>query len=309
MKIGIPRALLYHQYGQMWETFFEDLDCQVILSPETTKDLLTRGELLSIDEACLSSKIFMGHVEWLIGRCDCIFVPRIANFGEDGIMCTKFEALYDLVANTFREQKPSLLDCEIDEKQGKKEKEAFLQLGKRMGKRRSESGRAYDRARKAYQDVCDRRADALEEQLKSRDLKILVVAHPYLANDQYIGKPVLDAIRQLGATPLLACHASRQKALKYYAALSPSVLWTMSRELIGAVAMYESQVDGIILMSAFPCGPDSLVNELLMRRIKGKPMLQLTMEVQSGNGGIETRLESFIDIIHMKQEKNFEIQG
>ena len=121
MKIGIPRALLYHQYGRMWETFLEDLDCQVILSPETTKDLLTRGELLSIDEACLSSKIFMGHAEWLIGRCDCIFVPRIANFGEDGIMCTKFEALYDLVANTFREQKPSLLDCEIDEKQGKKE--------------------------------------------------------------------------------------------------------------------------------------------------------------------------------------------
>lgn len=307
MKIGIPRALLYHQYGQMWETFFEDLDCQVILSPETTKDLLTRGELLSIDEACLSSKIFMGHVEWLIGKCDCIFVPRIANFGEDGIMCTKFEALYDLVANTFREQKPSLLDCEIDEKQGKKEKEAFLQLGKQLGKRQAESSRAYDRARKAYQDVCDRRAYALEEQLKSKDLKILVVAHPYVAGDAYVGKPVIDAIRQLGGVPIQACDVARRYAMQQYAQLSQTVPWMMSRQLIGGVALLKDRIDGIILMSAFPCGPDSLVNELLMRRIKDKPMLQLTMEVQSGNAGIETRLESFIDIIHMKQEADLEV--
>ena len=66
--------------------------------------------------------------------------------------------------------------------------------------------------------------------------------------------------------------------------------------------MYAKEVDGIILMSAFPCGPDSLVNEMLTRRVHDKPMLQLVMDVQDGEAGMETRLESFIDIIHMKRE-------
>ena len=59
-------------------------------------------------------------------------------------------------------------------------------------------------------------------------------------------------------------------------------------------------MDGIILLSAFPCGPDSMVNELIARRVKRVPMLNLVLDSQSGTAGIETRLESFIDIIRFK---------
>ena len=76
----------------------------------------------------------------------------------------------------------------------------------------------------------------------------------------------------------------------------------MNRELLGAISKYHSNVDGIILLTAFPCGPDSMVNEMIIRRIKDRPILNLLLDSQDGNAGIETRLESFIDIIRFRKE-------
>ena len=81
MKIGIPKALYYYRYGALWAAFFRALGCEVVLSPDTNKDFLTQGSKLSIDEGCLSLKIYLGHVQWLLDRCDLVFVPRVANFG------------------------------------------------------------------------------------------------------------------------------------------------------------------------------------------------------------------------------------
>ena len=71
---------------------------------------------------------------------------------------------------------------------------------------------------------------------------------------------------------------------------------------------HRDDVDGIILLSAFPCGPDAMVNELITRRVnthggKGVPILNLVLDSQSGTAGVETRLESFIDIIRFKEGK------
>ena len=109
MTIGIPKAFYYYRYGELWRTFFRTLGCEVILSPDTNKQFLTEGSKYSIDEGCLSMKIYLGHVKWLLSRCDYVFVPRIANFGwvDTGvkkICCPRFEALHDVVRNTFRAQ-------------------------------------------------------------------------------------------------------------------------------------------------------------------------------------------------------------
>ncbi len=76
----------------------------------------------------------------------------------------------------------------------------------------------------------------------------------------------------------------------------------MNRELLGSISKYHNDVDGIILLTAFPCGPDSMVNEMIIRRIKDRPILNLLLDSQDGNAGIETRLESFIDIIRFRKE-------
>ena len=44
-----------------------------------------------------------------------------------------------------------------------------------------------------------------------------------------------------------------------------------------------------------------MTNELLVRRIKGMPVLPLVLDTQSGMAGIETRIESFLDIIRFQK--------
>ena len=103
--------------------------------------------------------------------------------------------------------------------------------------------------------------------------------------------------------PLRADLVDREAALKHSKELSPTCKWEISREILGGIQQHKDDVDGIILLSAFPCGPDAMVNELITRRVTGVPMLNLVLDSQSGTAGVETRLESFIDIIRFKEGK------
>ena len=53
---------------------------------------------------------------------------------------------------------------------------------------------------------------------------------------------------------------------------------------------------GIIFFSSFPCALDSLVNEYIIRKID-KPYLNIIIDNIDSLTGIETRIESFMDIV------------
>ena len=121
-----------------------------------------------------------------------------------------------------------------------------------------------------------------------------------MVEDPYIGRAVTGYLKKSGVIPIRADVVDRDEALKWSQDISLTCKWEMSREIVGSIVMHSDKVDGIILLSAFPCGPDSMVNELIARRVKRVPMLNLVLDSQSGTAGIETRLESFIDIIRFK---------
>ena len=39
IRVGIPRALLYYRYYPAWKAFFNALQAEVVLSPETNKEM------------------------------------------------------------------------------------------------------------------------------------------------------------------------------------------------------------------------------------------------------------------------------
>lgn len=81
--------------------------------------------------------------------------------------------------------------------------------------------------------------------------------------------------------------------------------WIVNREIIGTILHLYDHLDGIILISAFPCGPDSMTNDAFIRCVKGKPILSLTVDAQSGTAGLETRIESFIDILRYQKRGGY----
>ena len=59
MKVGIPRALLYHHYGECWFSFLETLGLEPVVSKPTTTDILNKGVGKADNETCLPVKVFI----------------------------------------------------------------------------------------------------------------------------------------------------------------------------------------------------------------------------------------------------------
>ena len=299
--IGLPRAMLYYRYGILWRAFFQELGMETAVSDPTDRKILEQGTALAIDEACLSLKIYLGHVAALAGKCDYILVPRVSNFGRHRSMCTRFEALPDLVRNVFRDTDQKFLSYNVDVLLKKEEENAFLEMGRQLGCSSRAAKKAYKTAKKAELAHFRAGVQRQEELYRKDGMKILIAAHSYVMEDPYMGKTVTAYLRRSGVIPLRADLTDRDAALKRSRELSPTCKWEINREILGGIALHREDADGIILLSAFPCGPDAMVNELIARRVKGIPLLNLVLDSQTGTAGVETRLESFIDIIRFKE--------
>jgi len=302
MTIGLPRALLYYKYRYLWEIFFKELGCRVIVSEKSSSQTLADGSRFSIDECCLSSKMYMGHVYSLIGHCDYVLVLRVENFGRKEKVCVKFNAMYDIVKNTFKDV--PLLCYDVDVEKGNSELKGFLQMGKVLGKSCRQSFFAYQKGKRAQMIQDKQKAEKQLKLLENQEqLKILLVTHPYNIYDKLIGFPIVKLVEESGGMPVYADACDSTSCRKESEGISKSLNWTFNKELVGAMNLCKEKVDGIILITAFPCGPDSLVNELILRRFKHIPISHIILDELTGEAGLQTRIESFMDIIKEKKKK------
>lgn len=301
ITVGIPRAFLFYRYGVLWRTFLSNLGVNYILSETTTRAIMDKGSEYAIDEMCLPTKVYLGHVDSLIGKCDYILVPRISNFGVTRWMCQKFEGLYDMTCNVFRNTNQKFISYNVAGTHDISEKDAFIKMGKELGFDKDDAEGAYKDAKKQEKAIWKDRIKQQEKLLETKGTKVLMVAHPYVIDDMYIGKPILDCLDSMNCTVIRADVLDKSWAYKRSKEISPTLHWEISREFIAGIDLYKKDVDGIINISAFPCNPDSMVDEMIVRKYPDLPILNMTIDSQTGMAGIETRLESFIDIIHFKK--------
>ena len=65
----------------------------------------------------------------------------------------------------------------------------------------------------------------------------------------------------------------------------------------------QGDIQGMILVASFGCGPDSLVCEMVERvykRNKKVPVLLLTLDEHTGEAGVVTRIEAFVDMLRWR---------
>lgn len=157
-RIGISRALLYYRYGMAWRTFFTELELEVVLDAPSDRGTLEVGDRLSVDECCLASKLFLGHVSALVDQgVDAVFVLSLMGYGRFDTFCTKFQALPNLAENAFivAGRRVRVVSFRIDELAGEAEEAAYLGLAARFGVTRKEARRAYKAAIAAQRDYDD----------------------------------------------------------------------------------------------------------------------------------------------------------
>lgn len=296
MKIGIPRSINYYQNKYMWKYFFEKLEVDIVLSPKTSKEIINNGNKISNDEMCLSLKNFLGHIDYLKDKCDYILIPRIDNYDRNNQTCTNFLSLYDIVNNLFDVK---IINYDINYEKHKNEYKAYLEIGKHLNKSKKEIRDAYIFALiKNSKELKNTYITELNK-LNSNKLKILLVGHDYNIEDELVGKPVIDYLKNTDCEVIKCNNLPAITTNTLSKQLSKTIYWKYNKENIGSIPLCENKIDGIILISAFPCGPDSLVNELVIRRVK-KPVLNLIIDDLDSFSGMETRLESFVDILKQK---------
>lgn len=290
MTIGIPRGLFFYYFGDMWCLFFDKLGVNYIISPETDKYIKSLGSKYSSDEMCLSMKIYIGHVAYLSDKCDMVLVPRIDNYGKFDQTCTNFLACYDIVNNLFD---IDVIDYNISYTSGETLKKAFFSLGKKLGKSRRDVRNAYYYSLYKSNKLFKSKVIDNMNKLNCDSKKVLLVSHPYNTYDSSIGLPVIKYLESIGCSVIYSdLFDSENLGCK----LSSGLYWKFSRSIIGSIELCKDKVDGIIFLSSFPCGLDSLVNDVVIRKVKCK-CLSLVIDDIDGFAGIETRLESFVDIV------------
>lgn len=303
MKIGIPRAMAYYIYSDLWTNFFENLGCDVVLSSITNPYILEQGINYSIDENCLASKIFMGHVHDLLGKCDYIFIPRFCSFDDGDIACVKFNALYDICKNTFKDI--SLITYDIDYKKKKTSAKALSELANELNIKKSSVISAYihtinqlQKKRELENKINQKKIDIYT---KNQRLNIVLVSHPYIYQDKFLGAPIISYLRSNGSNVIFSDKYDKSKRSDYQN-YSKTIYFKYNKEAMIGLDKYFNIADGIVFLSVFPCGTDAIANELCIRRIKSKPVLNLNIDQQGFDAGVETRLESFLDILNLKKK-------
>lgn len=289
MKIGIPRSFHYYYFKDLWIAFFENLNIDVIISPETNKEIMDLGLKYSQDEMCLSLKNYIGHIAYLKDKCDYILIPRIDNYGIDNQTCTNFLAIYDIINNLFNVK---ILNYNINLRNDETELDGFISIGNILGINKKNIIKSYESAKEEEIRVKKLNIKNNIDKLKSEKLKILLIGHPYNIHDKLIGRPIINMLKKMDIEIIYSELFDKNDEYKRY---SKGLYWKYNKENMKGLK-YIDKIDGVIFLSSFPCGPDSLVTELVMRKIN-KPYINLIIDDISFSGGIETRLESFIDIV------------
>ncbi len=330
--VGIPRALSFYKNAAMWVAFLESLGVRVLISAPTNKEILDDGLKHSIDESCLPTKIFLGHVKHLVDRKpDFIFVSRQQDFRSGEVLCTKFWGLPDICRNTFDlPDGTRWLELNISPTvDGITDYRAWKKVGWVFTSNPFRIWKAYRRALKAQKlyiawlECGKSPMNALELALEGMkpdkpasendtagegsigQVRIALLGHSYLIHDEYYGLPIIELLRRLGVKILIVEDLDKDICRSRGRDVSPHLYWTYNREIVGAADHYiRDGVDGVVLVEAFPCGPDALVFDYITRVLRGPvPIVRIVMDELQALTGIQTRMESFTDIIRMRRRE------
>lgn len=306
MKVGIPKGLLYCKYHPFLITFFNELGADVITSEDTNKYILDEGVKYCVDEACLPVKIFHGHVISLKDKCDIIVIPRIMQLRKNEYICPKFCGLPEMILNSIEN-----LPITITEPIYAYSKKSLFRWAKVAGKRVTNNNYLIKSAFiKAYSEQENYKDGILND---SFDLKVALVGHPYNLYDNFTNMNLVKKLNNLGIGVETMEFTEEFLINLEINNLYKRPFWTFTRENYGFAvnAVKEKKVDGIIYVSSFNCGTDSIIIELIKDKIGGFPFLTLKVDEHTGEAGIDTRIEAFTDMLErrIKYDSNIPTLG
>lgn len=321
--IGIPRAMSFYGNYPFYYGFFNALGIKIILSDVTTKQTMTEGAGLVVTETCLPIKVYIGHILNLINKgVDKIFIPSLQSIDKKIYNCSKIRGLPDLVRNVIK-QPFTMIEATLDKSEKNQGLYEFLaEAVKPFGitdfnkiKQASKAGwRCYNnfhvmtKSGMSYTKALSYALQGkvvIEAKTKEYPISVALVGHGYNIYDERVCMKIFDKLEKMDVEVCTSLQLSDEQLNEGIASLGNEKYWANEDEVTGSAGHYlkDNKVDGIITITAFGCGPDSLMVERITRRAKqfNKPLLNLTIDEQTGEAGFVTRIEAFVDMLFRKK--------
>ncbi len=322
LTVGIPRGLYYYVYYPLWKSFFDYLSIDTIISIPTNKKILDEGVKYSVDDICVSVKCYHGHVKYLLDnkKVDFVFVPRIIAEEKKKHSCPKLIALPDLIKNAFINYKEKIL--EGDFYFGYKVKllfNEFLNIGRKLGIPDGEVKKAFRYAQFSFKKFLNLKArgynflqslDVWEgKELKSTeksDILVGIAGFPYDVYDEFLNGGLLLKLETLSVDFITSDMVSSTILKKQTKRLPKDLFWYQSNQALkaGIYFLHREDIQGVIVISSFGCGLSAIYTRLLElynKKTVRKPLMIITIDEQTGDAGLQTRVEAFVDMIRMKR--------
>jgi Uncharacterized protein conserved in bacteria len=326
VKIGFPRALYYFDYYPFWAGFFHSLGIEVVISPPTNRRILEQGLKKASDETCLPIKLLAGHIQAL-KEVDGIFLPRMVSVEADTYNCPKFLGIPESILPAVPQGIPVLsvvLNWRKNRRQILKDLQVF---GLQLGKNKTEIRKAFTQGQEWQQryqaskgagwdfeesmhllesefELQPSSDPSVERNQKADRLRISLVGHSYLTLEPYANLNILKRLRQKADVELTE-HVDQADVRTHLEGQRKKLFWSHAKQIYGSGNKFitDSQIDGVIYLSCFGCGTDSMVQEMLARiaRQHHKPYMVITLDEHSGEAGLVTRLEAFLDMVERRK--------
>lgn len=322
LRIGIPKALIYYYYIPLWKALFEELGFEIVVSDDTSKDIINKGIKVSVQEICVPIKVFNSHVLNLMEKnVDYIFIPRMVSIKKKETFCPKFLGLPDMAKSIFEKYNDKIISPHIQARSNEiTNLKSYLEVGRILDIPSSKLKRALKVARKKWNDF---RAlsyqgysinDILNGNLTKKPfivnpdrttINIGLIGYVYNIYDNFVSMDVISKLKSMGINVITFEMLQEKELFKQLEHLRKPLFWTFSNYLLGAGYYFlnNENIDGIIHMTAFCCGPDSYIGKMMELKSdkKKKPFLTIRVDEHTGESHLVTRIEAFTDMIKRKR--------
>lgn len=331
MRIGVPRALSYYRYYPLWKTLLEGMGAEVILSRPTGEKLLENGVRHCVDDICVPVKLYYGHAIDLADKCDRLFVSRLVSVEKgdaDTYTCPKLIGLPDMIKSSL-DGAPPMIEFVVDI-QNQSIRSSARALASELGLPTSRSllnkalgiqaryeelllaGQVPDEAMKTVLGNGNGQGltapQGSSKPAPERDINIALVGHEYLVHDYFISHHLPSKLERLGANVSYMSEVPLSEIDKHLSRY-PGISWSYEKELLGAASYFleREDIDGVMLVIGFACGPDSIIGEIITREVisdESAPLTTLVLDEHTGEAGVATRVEAFVDLIKRARRRS-----
>ena len=319
MKIGIPRALLYYYYFPLWKTLFTELGCEVVVSDETNKKIISEGAKVTETEMCVPIKIFNGHVAELLNTdVDYIFIPQMHRMKKE-YYCPKFLGIIEVVKYSFENATDRFIFLNYNTKNDTLDDlSSHMPLCNILSVSKLQLKKALKKAtevQKEFRRLCvsgytvTEAYDILFNGAKitphnGGKLNIALLGYVNNVYDSYVSMNTINRLREMDVN-VITFDMLDDDAVKKDKSLIKEPFWIFARKIYNGskYLIKKGNIDGIIHLTAFGCGPDSIIGRLMEGDCDDAniPFLTLRVDEHTGDNHTQTRLEAYIDMLKMRK--------